>query len=71
MHKASQLKNDSQHSDARGLGDDITSKLRLNLNDLLKRRSEERLVEKKTNLLILSAVSAVAMVVLIALNLWS
>jgi len=46
-----------------------TTKARLNLNDLLRRRSEEKKVDKKTNLLILSGASAVAAVVFVILNL--
>ena len=49
--------------------DRFTTKARLNLNDLLRRRSEEKKVDKKTNLLILSGVSAVAAVVFVILNL--
>ena len=49
--------------------DRFTTKARLNLNDLLRRRSEEKKVDKKTNLLILSGVSAAAAVVFLILNL--
>ena len=41
------------------------SKNRINLNDLLRKRVEERKVDKKTNLIILSGVSALAAVVLL------
>ncbi len=44
--------------------DRFSVKARLNLNDLLRRRSEEKMVDKKTNLLIVSGVSALAVVVL-------
>ena len=49
--------------------DRFTTKARLNLNDLLRRRSEEKKVDKKANLLILSSVSAIAAVVFVILNL--
>ena len=49
--------------------DRFTTKARLNLNDLLRRRSEEKKVDKKTNLLILSGASAVAVVVFVILTL--
>ena len=49
--------------------DRFAVKSRLNLNDLLRRRSEEKRVDKKTNLIILSSVSAVAAVVVLILNL--
>ena len=49
--------------------DRFTTKARLNLNDLLRRRSEEKKVDKKANLLILSGASAIAAVVFVILNL--
>jgi len=51
------------------ISDRFTVKARLNLNDLLKRRSEERQVDKKTNLIIVSSATAIAAVVLLILNL--
>ena len=51
------------------ISDRFSEKARLNLNDLLKRRSEERKVDKKTNLLIISSATAVAAVVVLILNL--
>ena len=51
------------------LADRFSVKARLNLNDLLRRRSEEKQVDKKTNLLIISCISAVAAVVLLILSL--
>jgi len=45
---------------------DFKSKARLNLNDLLKRRNDEKAVDKKTNLIIfLGAVGVAAVVVAI------
>ena len=44
-------------------------KARLNLNDLLRRRSEEKQVDKKTNLIIISCTTAVAAVILLILSL--
>ena len=49
--------------------DRFTTKARLNLNDLLRRRSEEKKVDKKINLLILSGASAFAVVVFVIINL--
>ena len=40
--------------------DRFSVKARLNLNDLLRRRSEEKQVDKKTNLIILSSVTGIA-----------
>ena len=49
--------------------DRFATKARLNLNDLLKRRSEEKQVDKKTNLIILSGVTGIAAVVVLILSL--
>ena len=38
---------------------------RLNVNDLIKRRQEEKKIDKKTNILIFSGATAVALAVLI------
>ncbi len=51
------------------VSDRFEVKARLNLNDLLKRRSEERQVDKKTNLIIVSSATAIAAVVVLILNL--
>ena len=45
------------------------SNARLNVNDLLERRKEEIKIDKKTNLIILSGVTALATIVLLILNL--
>ena len=44
-------------------------KTRLNLNDLLKKRTEENKIDKKTNWLIISGTAAVASVVVLILSL--
>ena len=49
--------------------DRFAVKARLNLNDLLKRRMAEKKVDKKTNYIIFSGVSALAVVVLLILSL--
>ena len=49
--------------------DRFTAKARLNLNDLLKKRSEEKKVDKKTNFIILFSATTLAIVVLLILNL--
>ena len=41
----------------------------LNVNDLMKKRQDEKKVDKKTNILIFSGVTAVAAVVLVILSL--
>ena len=47
--------------------DRFASKARLNLNDLLKKRLDEKKIDKKTNLLIISSATTVAVVVLFIL----
>ena len=44
-------------------------KTRLNLNDLLKKRTEEKKIDKKTNLLIFSGTVVVGFVVVLILSL--
>ena len=51
------------------VSDRFTVKARLNLNELLRRRSEEKQVDKKTNLIIISCTTAVAAVILLILSL--
>jgi len=49
--------------------DRFATKARLNLNDLLKRRSKEKQIDKKTNLIIFSSVTGIAAVVVLILSL--
>tara|TARA_B100000029_G_C16763388_1_gene662725 strand:- start:156 stop:374 length:219 start_codon:yes stop_codon:yes gene_type:complete len=49
--------------------DRFAVKARLNLNDLLRRRSEEKQVDKKTNLIIVSSLTVVAAVIVLILSL--
>ena len=51
------------------LSDRFAPKVRLNLNDLLKRKMEEKKLDKKTNLLIFSGAATVAAVVFVILSL--
>ena len=51
------------------LSDRFSPKVRLNLNDLLKRKMEEKKLDKKTNLLIFSGAATVAAVVFVILSL--
>ena len=55
--------------DSNVLSDRFAVKARLNLNELLRRRKEEKQVDKKVNLIILSSATAVAAVVFVILNL--
>ena len=67
--RVSQAKVGRRYSDAQPIRDDLNAKIRLNLNDLLKKRQEENKVDKKTNLLIFSGAAAVAVVVAAILSL--
>ncbi len=55
--------------EAKSNEDRFTSKTRLNLNDLLRRKVEEKKVDRKLNLIIFSGASTLAVVVLIILSL--
>jgi len=55
--------------DSNALSDRFAAKARLNLNELLRRRKEEKQVDRKANLLILSSATVVATVVFLILNL--
>ena len=66
MSGREEVKKVTEHDSA---GNRFAVKARLNLNDLLRRRSEEKQVDKKTNLLIVSSVTAVAAVLLLILSL--
>lgn len=62
MGRISQVKSDERYSSGR-----FSARVRLNLNDLLKKRQEEKRFEKKTNLQIFSGATAVAAVVFVIL----
>ncbi len=65
MGRANQVKIDEDRGVAGGfVGNNFAARSRLNLNDLIKRRQEEKKNEKKTNLMIVSGVAAVGAVVL-------
>ena len=51
------------------ISDRFAVKARLNLNDLLRRRIEEKKIDKKANLIILSSAATLVVVVLLILNL--
>ena len=69
MGKTNQAKIESQFRSHRPLQDDIKGKIRLDVNDLLKRRQEEKKFDKKTNLMVLSGAAAVAVVIFVILSL--
>jgi len=51
------------------ISDRFAVKSRLNLNDMLRRRTEEKQIDKKANLIILSSAATLVAVVLLILNL--
>ena len=63
MRRKNQTRAHDRHNVEGPLKDAFVAKVGLNLNDLIKRRQEEKNVDKKTNLLIFSGVVAVAAVV--------
>lgn len=65
----SQIKSKKLSSESSSLGSAFVTKTRLNVNDLLQKREEEKAMDKKINLLIFSGVTAVAAVVLVILSL--
>ena len=50
------------------ISDRFAVKARLNLNDLLRRRMEEKKIDKKANLIIFSSVATIAVVVVLMLS---
>ena len=69
MGRTNQTKVHDRHNNEGPLKDTFVPKVRLSLNDLLKRRQEEKNMDKKTNLLIFSGTVAVAAAVGIILSL--
>ena len=69
MGKTSQIKVDEKFSNRGSFRSDFSAKIRLNLNKLLLKRREEKEVDKKINLIILSGVTAVTVVVIAILSL--
>ena len=70
MGRANQIKAKAQSNvNIKSIGYNFTAKNRLNVNDLMKKRLAEKQVDKKTNILIFSGISAVAAVVLVILRL--
>ena len=68
MRRKNQTRAHDRYNVEGPLKDAFVSKVGLNLNDLLKRRQEEKNMDKKTNLLIFSGAVAVAAVVGVILS---
>ena len=67
--RASDTESVRQISKIRSIQDNIITKARLNLNDLLQKRQEEKTLDKKTNLLICSGATVVATIVIVIFSL--
>ena len=67
--RASDTESVRQISKIRSIQDNIITKARLNLNDLLQKRQEEKKLDKKTNLLICSGATVVATIVIVIFSL--
>ena len=67
--RTNQIRADFQYNESGSLENNFTKKIRLNLNDLLRRHHEEKKVDKKVNVFILSGVTTVAVVLFIILSL--
>ena len=69
MGRVNQVKTDSQYKMDKPFQTELASRARLNLNDLLKKRNEEKKIDKKINLVILSGAAAITVVIFVILSL--
>ena len=69
MGRINQAKADNQFSRSQPLQSSFNTKIRLDLNEVLKRRQEEKKVDEKTNLKILSGAIAITLVMLAIVSL--
>ena len=69
MGKVTQIKAAYHNSSDRTLKNNFTSKVRLDLNDLLKQRQEEKIIDKKANLKIILGATILAVIVFAILSL--
>ena len=69
MARLNQVRTEEQYTAGRSLDGDSYKKIRLNLNDLLKKRNEEKKVDRKVNLAILSGATAITAVIVVILGL--
>ena len=67
--RINQIRTYVQYNESGSLENNFTEKVRLNLNDLLRKRQEEKKVDKKANVFILSGVTTVAVMLFIILSL--
>ena len=69
MGRENQVKIENQGNGYKPLGSDFIAKTRLNVNELMRRRQEEKRIDKKTNILIFSGAVTVLTVVIAILSL--
>ena len=69
MGRIHQARTENQYSSGQVFDNKFAAKDRPNLNNLLKKRQDEKNSDKKTNLFIISGATAVAVVVLAILSL--
>ena len=69
MGRINQAKVGNQFSRSQPLQSSFNTKIRLDLNEVLKRRQEEKKVDEKTNLKILSGAIAIPLVMLAIVSL--
>ena len=69
MGRINQARTENQYSSGQVFDNKFAAKDRPNLNNLLKKRQDEKNSDKKTNLFIISGAAAVAVVVLAILSL--
>ena len=69
MRKAKQVKIEEELHSPSQTHQGFTRSIRLNFNDLMKRREEEKKFDKINNLKIIGLASSVAVIILIILNL--
>ena len=69
MGRVNQLRLESEHEDYRPQKVNFDARARLNVNDLIEKRKQEKQTDKKTNVLIFSGATTLAVIVLVILSL--
>ena len=68
MGRVNQLGLESKHKDYRPHNTSFDVRARLNVNDLIEKRKQEKEIDRKTNILIFSGATTLAIVILIILS---
>ena len=69
MGRLNQTKVEDHSDEPVSFRSDYIEKARLNVNELLKRRQAENKIDRKTNILIFSGVTSIAVLVIVTLSL--